>query len=552
MTVSSEQYFVTVAGNGATTTWSYTFPVPVTTSVSLILTDSAGNQTTLSSLLWSITGVPGTGGTFTYPLSGSPLAAGNTLTLLRTVALTQPTVLPAQGPSFPPTVEAALDLIVMMMQQVSGGQDRALQVPVGEADPAVLPTRALRAGTYLAFDSNGDPVAGTAPVGGAIISSAMNPVVAAASLAAARSLMGVVAASSGTADALTVTNIAATGGVAQLLLLSACTLDGANGGQIAGYRNPVVNGDFSVNQTTVTSAADDAYCTDAWYALCDTGSVTTAQQTNQEDGQPTSFRLTQPDASPKRMGMAQIIEARDARRYRNAAMALGLKIRCSLSQPIRYAILGWAGSADAVTSDVVNNWASTSYTPGNFFIGTVTVVASGSYTPAAATWEQVTGLTGTPGTINNLIVFVWTEGTIVQNGTLDVGLVQLELGGTDTPFERIPYAAQLARCQRLYFDQSPGVNQVMGMAVNTAASSTLYWPILLPTPMRATPTVTTTALQFAPTGAASINISSATAALIGNTANLTITLASGTAAGTAGLIQGQGAGTPVFRLDSRL
>lgn len=552
MTVSTESYFVTVSGNGATTTWSYTFPVPVTTSVSLILTDTAGNQTTLSSLLWSITGVPGTGGTFTYPLSGTPLAAGNTLTLLRNVALTQPTSLPAQGPSFPPTVEAALDLIVMMAQQISGGQDRALQAPVGEADPAVLPTRALRAGQYLAFDSAGDPVVGSSPTGGVVVSSAMNPVVGAASLASARSLMGVVAANSGTADALTATNVAITAGVAQLLLLSACTLDGANGGQIAGFRNPLVNGDFSVNQTVVTTAADDAYCTDGWYALCDTGSVTTAQQTNQEDGQPTSFRLTQPDAGPKRMGMAQIIEAKDARRYRNAALALGLKIRCSLSQPIRYAVLGWAGAADAVTSDVVNNWASTSYTPGNFFIGTVTVVATGSYTPAANTWEQVTGLTGAPGTINNLIVVVWTEGTIVQNGTLDVGLVQIELGGTDTPFERIPYAMQLARCQRLYLDQSPGNSQAMGVAVNTAASATMYWPIMLPTPMRTTPTATTTLLQFTGTGGVTINVTSATVALVGNTALMTITLAGATAAGLSGLIQGQGAGTPIFRLDARL
>ena len=552
MTVNSTAYYTTVAGNGATMTWSYSFPVASSSWLSLILTDSAGTQTTLASNLWSVTGVPGTGGTFTYPLAGSPIAAGNSLTLLRTVPLTQAVSLSAQGASFPPTVEAALDVLTMQMQQVAGAQDRALRAPEGEDEPALLPTRALRAGSYLAFDSNGDPVAGSSPTGGVVVSSAMNPVVGAASLTAARAAMGVIGSNSGTGDGTTLTNFLLNTGLIQLAVLVACTFDGANGGQIGGFRNPVVNGDFSVNQTTVTSAADDTYCTDGWYVLCDGGSVTTAQQIVQEDLQPTSFRLTQPDVAAKRIGMAQIIEAKDSRRYRNQTLAMGLRVRCSLSQPIGYAVLGWAGTADAVTSDVVNNWASTSYTAGGFFIGTVSVVATGTMTPAANTWAQLDGLTGTPGTINNLVVLVWTEGTLVQNGTLDVGLVQIEPGGVDTPFERIPYAQQLARCQRLYVDMSPATNQALGLAANTSASSALDWPLLLPTALRATPTVTTTSLLFAPTGAAAINISSATAALVGNTAVMSVTLASATAAGTAGLIKGQGAGTPAFRLDARL
>jgi hypothetical protein len=553
MTVSTTAYYVTVAGNGATTTWSYTFPVPAVAELSLILTDSAGTQTTLSTALWSVTGVPGSaGGTFTYPLTGSPLAAGNTLTLLRTVPLTQETSLPAQGASFPPTVEAALDVLTMQMQQVAGAQDRALRAPEGEEEPLVLPTRELRAGAYLAFDDNGDPVVGSSPTGGVVVSAAMNPVVGAASLAAARTAMGVVASNSGAADGITLTNFLAQNGGMDTVALANCSFDSANGGQLGGVRNPVVNGDFSVNQTAIASAADDAYCTDGWYVLCDGGSVTTAQQTVQEDLQPYSFRLTQPDVTAKRIGMAQIIEARDARRFRNAQVSLGMRVRCSLPQPIRYAILGWAGTADAVTSDVVNNWSSTSYTAGGFFIGTVSVIAVGSLSPTANTWAQMAGIYGTAGTINNLIVFVWTEGTLVQNGTLDVGLVQMEPGVLDTPFERLPYVQQLARAQRLYVDMSPATSQSLGLAANTSASSTVQWPLVLPTPLRATPAVTTTSLLYAPTGASSINVNSATAALVGNTAVLTVTLASSTGAGTAGLIQGQGSGTPAFRLDARL
>lgn len=220
----------------------------------------------------------------------------------------------------------------------------------------------------------------------------------------------------------------------------------------ASFRNLLVNGDFSINQRAATSVADDTYCLDRWYALTNTGSVTVAQQSLQSDGMPWNIRLTQPDVAAKYMGVAQIIEATDCRFVRGAPVTLSGRVRCSVAAPIRYAILSWTGTADTVTSDVVLDWTSTSYTAGGFFLAANLVVqAVGSITPSAATWTSIAPITATiSSAMNNLIVVFWTEGTAAQNVTLAFGNVQLEAGSSASLFEHLPRASQLARCWRYY------------------------------------------------------------------------------------------------------
>jgi hypothetical protein len=239
----------------------------------------------------------------------------------------------------------------------------------------------------------------------------------------------------------------------------------------SGFRNMLINGDFSVDQRQATSVADDTYCLDGWYGLTNTGNITIAQQTLQADGIPTNIRLLQPDVGAKRMGIAQIVEASNCREYRNAAVTLSAKIRNSLAAPVRYAILSWTGTADAVTSDVVLDWTSSSYTAGGFFLAAnLTVQSVGSITPAAATWTDVTAITSTlSGSLNNLVVFFWTEGTQAQNSTLSVANVQVEQGSVATSYEYLPRSSQLQRCYP-YFRKS----FLYGTAPAQAVGSTSY------------------------------------------------------------------------------
>ncbi|MDX2235641.1 MAG: DUF2793 domain-containing protein [Hyphomonadaceae bacterium] len=220
--------------------------------------------------------------------------------------------------------------------------------------------------------------------------------------------------------------------------------------QTAGFRNRLHNAAFAINQRGLTSVADDAYGFDRWYVLTSTGAVTLGALTDPEIGRPTGIRLTQPDATPKRIGLAQIVEAANIKDLRSVAAAMAARVRCSSSQPIRMAILEWTGAADVVTSDVVTNWTSTSFTAGGFFNATtLNVIATGASTPAANTWTDLAQITGSFGaSLNNAIAMVWTEGALAQNATLDLDQAQLEPGAACGAFARRALGEELALCQR--------------------------------------------------------------------------------------------------------
>jgi len=120
MTLSTAANKVIHNGNASATSFPFSFPVYAATDLSVIYTDAGGNALTLSPSLYSLTGIGSlTGGAVTYPLSGSPLAFGETLTILRTVPLTQLTVLSNQGGYYPEVVERRLDYVYMALQQLA-------------------------------------------------------------------------------------------------------------------------------------------------------------------------------------------------------------------------------------------------------------------------------------------------------------------------------------------------------------------------------------------------------------------------------------------------
>ncbi len=155
------------------------------------------------------------------------------------------------------------------------------------------------------------------------------------------------------------------------------------------------------------------------------------------------------------------------------ALTFSGRIKCSASQALRYAILEWTGTEDSVVSDVVNDWTNGTFTAGQFFKSTTTnVLGVGTITPGAATLADLTALTVTAGSsMNNLIVFLWTEGTAAQNLTLD-GALQLEEGAVATSREHRPAAVELVLCQR-YYEKS--FNASVTPAQNSASYSGAIW-----------------------------------------------------------------------------
>lgn len=211
-TISSSLNKVIVAGNASQTAFSFPFIGVAAADISVTFTDATGAQTVLVNgpgptqyqlvlnaavppALWGI------GGTVTYNPSGTPIASGTTLTILRTLPYVQLTSLQNQASfgQLAQATEQALDQLEMQIQQIAEAVTRVVQAPA--SDPAginlTLPPAAQRANTGLAFDGAGNVIAGTTPATG-VISSAMQPVVNAASLSAGRTAFGLNGAATGT------------------------------------------------------------------------------------------------------------------------------------------------------------------------------------------------------------------------------------------------------------------------------------------------------------------------------------------------------------------
>lgn len=154
MTITNTNVKVVALANGVQTVFNYDFLVPAKSQADLLLVDGDGNQVTLNPATWSLqsAGSP-TGGTFTYPLSGTALAVPNKLVLIRRVPAQQTTVLGNQGPFFQQTVEQTFDTEMEVIQQLSENVSRAFQFPAGEQLLGTVPGTEARKGMVLGFDT---------------------------------------------------------------------------------------------------------------------------------------------------------------------------------------------------------------------------------------------------------------------------------------------------------------------------------------------------------------------------------------------------------------
>lgn len=257
--------------------------------------------------------------------------------------------------------------------------------------------------------------------------------------------------------------------------------------------NVLLNGGGDIWQRQIpgtdTSRADVTYAADRWLVLTQSNPINTKRTTG--DKTVNAHRLTQSNASAQRMGYLQWVENKDSVHLQNRPVSFQGKVRISNSQAVHLAIIGWSGTADAPTKDVVNSWTNGTYTTGNFFVSTTfTVVADGTLTPSAATWTDFSLSVGTAGTYNNYGVFAWTEGTAAQNVTLDFAELQLlpgssSIGGSARlkAWSPRPYQQELELCQR-FFEKSVDPDTVavdgvasdsnLGCAYDTGSIQAIY------------------------------------------------------------------------------
>ncbi|QWW70159.1 hypothetical protein [Rhizobium sp. WYJ-E13] len=116
------------SGDGTTTAFEYKFKILEPQHLQVIRTDASGADTILVlDADYTVTGVGNDGGGSAV-ITPAP-AAGSKITLLLNVPFTQETDLENQGAYYAETVEQALDLIVMRLQQLKERAARAVTIP---------------------------------------------------------------------------------------------------------------------------------------------------------------------------------------------------------------------------------------------------------------------------------------------------------------------------------------------------------------------------------------------------------------------------------------
>ena len=365
------------------------------------------------------------------------------------------------GDLFANTLNDELDNQTIFIQQVAETAERGLKAPV--TDPTdiamTLPAKADRASKYLGFDSNGNPVASSG-TGADVVSTAMEPVVSAATLAAGRTNFGLGSIATQAASAVAVTGGTITG------ITDLAIADGGTGASTAenarinlgvdnfgSMKSRIINGAMVIDQRNagatqaITSAGTPTYCLDRWaVSLGNTASGTlTTQRVSGDAINQYAVRIARTAGTyADNIRFHQVIETSNCYDLQGNNITISWRAR----QGSSYAggaqvltIITGSGTDQGIASMVSGTWTSSAF---NF--PTVTGTLSTSFSTFTATFAVPAGTTeiGLRISTGNF------SGTGSANDYLDITGVQLEKGTQATSFEYRQYGTELALCQRYY------------------------------------------------------------------------------------------------------
>ena len=118
-------------GNGSTTVFPYTFDLDTDdgANVGVYVANAQGISSKVAASGYTI---DTTAKTVTYPKTGDPLASGLKITICREIPNKQELNLENLGPFYAEDIEATLDRIVMMIQQLNEKISRATLADISE------------------------------------------------------------------------------------------------------------------------------------------------------------------------------------------------------------------------------------------------------------------------------------------------------------------------------------------------------------------------------------------------------------------------------------
>ena len=279
-------------------------------------------------------------------------------------------------------------------------------------------------------------------------------------------------------------------------------------GLVSGADNKIINGNFAANQraalftasytdgTPITNS-DDTYLFDRWKLLSDGNNIVDVHSYGRTMGSrdfgansgpawmptETSFAMAMDvETANKKFGQAQFIESMNCNDLRGRVCTLSWKARVRTTQTstsIKAAVIGWFGTSDTITSDIISAWNDEGTNP--------TLVTNAEYLNEPfnillnGTMQTYTINVSIPTGIKNVIVFIWND---MSNG--DVGTtvgdyiflsdVQLERGEFNNPrFQNETYDETLRKCQRYYWQSGRSVANFTVVASGVINSATLAW-----------------------------------------------------------------------------
>lgn len=274
------------------------------------------------------------------------------------------------------------------------------------------------------------------------------------------------------------------------------TVPSLNGGQLAGFRNKIINGNFDVWQRgtslTVSSGyANGYYLADRGLSAADastTGSFTLSSQSF-TPGQtlvpyePTFFyRMATSSLVNGINGFTYLYQQRieGVRTFAGQTATISFYANVSANATIAVALTQAFGSGGS--GSVIVPAQTLALTPGfKKYTLTFTVPSISGKTIGANDYlalEIFAGLRGTTATAYGVAEF-----QVLANGSYDLAQVQLEPGSVATPFEHRPYGVELALAQRYYYRFTPAAaDQTLGVGHNTSttvAVATNFFPVAM-------------------------------------------------------------------------
>lgn len=318
----------------------------------------------------------------------------------------------------------------------------------------------------------------------------------------------------------------------------------ANGGQLAGLRNKIINGNMGVFQRGTTAVVANGYGpADRWLTQTTGDTFSTTQ------GAFVSGDTLYDTGGAQYFTQIAVTSVANAANFCVFSQSIE-DVRILAGQTVTVSF--WAKAASGTPSIGLNfdqNFGSG---------GSPSSVASGTGQAQAltTTWTKYTktfsipsinGKTiGTTANTSFTVLYIWLDagssndtrsGSIGQaSKTVSIAQVQVEIGSVSTPFEFRPIGMELALCQR-YFERafmypSSGTNPT-GQLFEASTTSIAYGRVPLQAQKRATPTVAVSGT--APTMQQGAGVTAAIGAITGLDVYGGISVAAATTFTTAGI-----------------